>query len=284
MDFPDFVELFNDYKYPDRSSIYVTMKDLCEVLKVLSDRNMFFECVHVSLFKKNHNLFFDKVWKSFLKHHKKFFDLYQIGMTLEKWRRNKTIEEIIENRKTHDFRKTLFSGDNVSIKFCHNCHNFQIKNRYSGANNVCRYCKGRPLNVSKDRQFFANLSLLKGPSKDIIPRPYKPKPRSYRRGLPLFRNKILSQKGYQLINKWAEIHGMSRQNADIIISQGRVPVLYVGGHQFVKIKEPLPDKKFRASEVCLAIKNMIWYKSCEEPTIHLYYDPIQLQKVVERII
>lgn len=265
------------------SNLRITLNSLTKAMKNMSNENMFFEGIHVSLFKKD-PAFFDKVWASFMGRHKEALEVHFSGIQASRYDRDWSIEKRREFREIHHknrLRELLFN-ESLDIKFCNNCHNFQIYNRMlkGGNENKCRHCKGVQ-NTTKDRQFFDNLSLLS--PRNIKSRPHFQKP------LPKIRSrspktwKMTPPKGYQLSGTWAKNLGISRQRTHKIVSEGRVPLLFLAGHRFVKIGEPLPQQKW-ISELCWTMQMAVWWESCRIPMKPFRYNPIKFRQFISNSI
>jgi hypothetical protein len=175
MDFNTFYHLVKAWNYSG-SIVHTEKENLSIALKSLSEENMFFEGIHVSLFNEDSESFYDKVWEAFSKRNKESFELYFTGLQpTGRLDKNESVEFRAERRKRlhgheNGLRELLFNGT-LYIKFCKKCTNIQIFNRIervcSNKLNLCCHCKGN-YNKGRDLQFFSNLSLLHGPSKKIV--------------------------------------------------------------------------------------------------------------------
>jgi len=231
-------------------------------LKKISDENVFFENVHLSLFKKDATLFFNQVWSSFLTYHKKTFELHfaGIGLTLLEKKNNWSLKERINFRNKYHKPKLreLLMSDYITLKFCPICGNFQIYNRFPLADKKCRQCGGIP-RTSRDKQFFSNLALVRGTA------PVEP------------------PQGYQTINDWAKSTGISKRKAQYFILNGRIPVVYKGKYLYIKMNEPLPPKihrKNNESELIKNLKKSVRSSAKKQPFRPLYFNPYQLSRLI----
>ncbi len=260
MDYDEILDAFNCF-HANRYIFHVwDMEQLYEGFKTLSNYNIFFEDIHVSLAKKDPELLVEKAWVSFLEYNKEAIDLYYTGIPTRPYDKDKTINERKEYRQIYhnpERLKTLFLNK-PRLGFCKNCGNLRI--HFIGlCKKPCRHCKGNRINRHKDKQFFSNLSLLQPKLKDIKP-----------------------PSGYQSIDEWAKSVGITKQKASYLINRGRVLLLCKGRNLFIKKGEPLPSQKYKTIENQL-IKELlktITSMAQENPSTQFYYNPHEIKDLI----